>query len=136
MRIPGPSRRPTVAPGAGVPLASSWPRTFRPVWGALAGWPARIPVGHGPTGSSDRQSEPKMGVRGTSEVAGPGGGATLEWGVSVAPPPLFPPPEPAAISSAEHQTLSALQPAVTANDPPSVIRVRVVLLPHAPDRAH
>ncbi|MGH4011014.1 MAG: sigma factor-like helix-turn-helix DNA-binding protein [Pseudonocardiaceae bacterium] len=124
-----------------------------------------------------------------STAAGPGGGAALE-GVSVAPPLIFPPVEPApaaptdsrehsqrkvdagqcarlpaliaelpspdreivllrvvagvsvsdivaalgvapaAVHLAQHQALTALQPAATANGPPPAARVRVVLLPH------
>jgi hypothetical protein len=38
---------------------------------------------------------------------------------------------PAAICRAQHQALSALQPAATAHGPPPATRQRVVLLPHA-----
>jgi hypothetical protein len=77
--------------GAGVPPTSpSWLRAFRPAWRTLAGRPAQTPVGHSPTGSSGRQPEPWVGVQGISAAAGPGGGAAL-GGLSVAPPPAFPP---------------------------------------------
>jgi hypothetical protein len=38
---------------------------------------------------------------------------------------------PTAVGLAQHQVLSALQPAATANGPPPTARVRVVVLPHA-----
>jgi hypothetical protein len=115
MRIPGSSRSPEVAHRAGIPpMSPSWLRTFRPAWRALVGWPAQTPVGYGPTESSGRQPEPRVGVQGMSTAAGPGGGAALV-GALVAPPPIFPPPEPAA----------------TTNGPAPTTRERVVLLPHA-----
>lgn len=108
MRIPGPSRRlrswvssdvtklaPSVAARRG---GHSWVGLHE------------LPVGHGPTGSSGRQPEPGVGIRGTSTAAGPGGGAALV-GAPVVPPPTSP-------------------PAATANGPPPAIRQRVVLLPH------
>jgi hypothetical protein len=61
-------------------------------------------------------------------------------GASVAPPPIFPPPQPepaATTGSVEHREGEldvghcARLPALIANGPSSVIRVRVVLLPHA-----
>jgi Sigma-70, region 4 len=84
-----------VAHRAGVrPMSPRWPQAFRPVWRALKEWSARTPVGYGLAGSSGRQPEPGVGVRGRSTAAGPGGGAALV-GASVAPPPILPPPEPA-----------------------------------------
>jgi hypothetical protein len=139
-----------VAPRAGVPsMSPRWPRAFRPLWRTFAGWSAYIPVGHDPTGSSGRQPEPEAGVRERSTTAGPGGGAVPGGETSAAPPPIFPPvqPAPAAFTdSREHRERPAdaghcagapalittpLQPAVTAHGPPPATRVRVVLLPHA-----
>jgi hypothetical protein len=94
-----------VARRAGVSLMSpGWLRAFRPAWRALAGWPARTPVSHSSTGSSDRQPEPGVGVQGMSTAAGLGGGAAC-GGLSVAPPPAFPPPT-ATTDSRDHSERS------------------------------
>ena len=98
MRIPGPLRSSEVARHAGVPsMSPGWPRAFRPAWRTLVAWSGRTPVGQDPTGSSDRQPEPGIRVRGRNTTAGPGGGPTCE-GTSVAAPPIFAPvaPVPAA----------------------------------------
>lgn len=89
----------------------------------LVGWPIHTPAGHGPTGSSGRQPELGLGVRGTSTAAGPGGGAALGGGATVAPPPI---PRP----DRQQPALSALQPVAIANGPPPATRQQVVLLPH------
>jgi sigma-70-like protein len=84
-----------VAQRAGVrPMSPHWLPAFRPVWRALVGWSARTAVGYGLAGPSGRQPQPGVGVRGRSTTAGPGGGATLGEGASVAPPPTFPADEP------------------------------------------
>jgi sigma-70-like protein len=179
MRISGSSRRPTVAPAAGVPPSPSWPRTLRRGWWALPGWPAQIPAGYGPTGSSDRQPKPAMRVGRSVQrpvpsifppavsvpaaTTGSAGGRPeqeLDTGSCARLPALIatlPSPDreivllrvvagvpipdivaalgvtPTAIALAEHQALAALQPKVTTTgSPPSVTRVQVVLLPHAP----
>ena len=93
--MPGSSLSSEITHRADVPPRSpNWLQALRPAWRALAGWPAQTPVGHGPTESSDRQPEPRVGVQGMSTVAGPGGGAALGGGASVAPPPILTPPAP------------------------------------------
>jgi hypothetical protein len=146
MRIPGPSRRLRLCLAwVLAPMSPSWPRALHPAWWALVvglhelRWVTAQSF-------SNRQPEPEMGVRGIrTAAAGPGGGATLGWGASVAPPLIFPPseagtradivadlgaPRPSVLLT-QHQPLSALQPAATANSPVPPARVRVVLLPHA-----
>jgi hypothetical protein len=187
MRIPESSLAPEITRYADVPLMPpSWLQAFRPVWRVLAGWPAQTPVGHGPTESNGHQPQPQTGARGMSAAADPGGGATLDGGTSVAPPPVLTPPAPTdsggehserpgdagqcarlralsatlpspdreivllwvvagvsapdivatlgvtstAVHLAQHQALSALQPAATPHGPPPATRQRVVLLPH------
>ena len=112
MRIPRPSRS---AEFARAQMSPSWPPALRPAWRGLVGWPARTPVGHGPTGSSDRQPEPAVRVQGRSTAAGPGGGAALMGG-SVAPPPTFSPLEPAATRTTNFRELRDRQ--VDAGDSP------------------
>lgn len=143
-------------------MSPSWSRAFRPAWRNLVSWSAHTPVGHGPTGSSGRQPEPEVGVRGMRTAADPTDSpehsqrkadaghcarlpaliATLSSpdreivllrvvaGVSVPDIVAALGVAPAAVRLAERQTLSALQPAATANGPPPAARVRVVLLPH------
>jgi hypothetical protein len=114
MRVPGPSRRLRLCVArVFAPMSPSWSRAFHPArWVLVVGlhelwWAMAQP-------SSSRQPEPEMGVRGISTAAaGPGGGATLGWGASVAPPLIFPPLK-----------------AATANSPAPAGRVRVVLLPY------
>jgi hypothetical protein len=112
-------------------MSPRWLRVFRLVWWALVGRSARFPVGYGRTGSSDRQP----GTRGSGsgeEYSGRSRRWRCPWGASVAPPPFFPPVEPApVVRLAQHSALSALQPAETANGSPPASRKRVVLLPHA-----
>jgi hypothetical protein len=109
--------------GAAPLMPPRWLGVFPVVWRALGGWPTGSPVGYGLTGSVAGGPEPRVGVRGRSTAAGPGGGAAL-WGASVAPPPLFPRVEPTLADSAEsHEHSHLCAPA---------IRERVVLLPHAP----
>jgi hypothetical protein len=48
-------------------------------------------------------AQPETGPRGRSAAAGPGGGTTLGWGASVAPPPVFPPEPAATTASGEHR---------------------------------
>jgi hypothetical protein len=101
-----------------------WLRPFPPVWWALVGWCAGSPVGHGLTGSvTGGGPEPLASGSDRSTAAGLGGGAT-PWGVSVAPPPVLLPVEPAPAASAESRQHSLSFGATT--------RKRVVLLPHAP----
>jgi hypothetical protein len=101
MRIPRPSRRVRIARRLGVsPMSPSSPWVLRPVWRTLMGWSTRIPVGYGRGGSSGRQLEPGLGVRGRSTAAGPGGGAAL-GGASAAPPPISRFWVPAPIAPAE-----------------------------------
>ncbi len=125
-----------VARRVGVPLMSpSWLKALRPAWRGLVGWSARASRSYGPTGSSGRQPEPRVRVRGMSTAAGPGGGAALE-GASVAPPPLFSPVEPAPTAppdSPEHsqRPADAGPGAQPANGPLPATRQRVVLLQHA-----
>lgn len=112
MRIPGPSRPPTATPRPDIPpIPPNWPRTFHPAWRPLIEWRAlmrrstRTPVGHDPTGSSDRQPQPGVGAR-ASTAAGLGGGAALGWGVPVVPPPIVSPatPVPTAIADSRGRT--------------------------------
>lgn len=98
-------------------------QVFPPVWWPLGGWPTGSPVAYGLTGSVAGGPEPRVRVRGRNTAAGPGGGAA-PWGASVAPPPLFPPVEPAPAASAESREHSRSSAPAT--------RKRVVLLPHAP----
>jgi hypothetical protein len=102
MRIPESSLSPEITRCADVPpMPPRWLPAFRPVWRVLAGWPAQTPVGHGPTESNGRQPQPQTGARGMSAAADPGGGATLDGGTSVAPPPVLTPPAPTD-SGGEH----------------------------------
>ncbi len=94
MRVPGPSRGPTVAPRVGVPPSPRWPRLFHPACWVLADEPARTPVARGLTGPSDRQPRPGMKARDRRTAAGPGGGDALGWGAWAAPPLTFVPVEP------------------------------------------
>jgi sigma-70-like protein len=117
MPISGSSRSPEIARRADVPpMPPSWLRAFRPAWQALAGWPAQTPVGHGSTGSSDRQPQPEAGIRKRSAAAGSGGGAALGGGASVAPLPAFLPPAPT--DSREHSKRSV--------DPDQCARLRAL----------
>ena len=60
-------------------------------------------------------------------MAGPGGGAALK-GASVRPPAIFPPAEPAPVTTTDSREHSK-RPADAG--PPPRTRQRVVLLPHA-----
>jgi hypothetical protein len=145
MRISGPSRRlrlrvARVSP----PMSPSRPRAFHPAWWALVGWSARALVGHGSTvqqpaagtrsgGSGDEYSGRRSRRWRRPWVGGIGGAiaylpvfragarADIVVAVDVPRPP---------VSLVQHQALSALQPAATANGPTPATRVRVVLLPH------
>jgi hypothetical protein len=93
-RFPGPSGSSEVARHAGVlPTSPCWCRVFRSVWRVLGAWVAQTAGAQGPTGSSGRQRQPGVGVRGMSTAAGPGGSAVRggTWGAS---PPILPPREP------------------------------------------
>jgi hypothetical protein len=98
MYIPKQSRTSEVTRHAGFPPTSPCrPRAFRRAWRALVAWSVQVPLGQGPTGSSDGQPQPGGRVRGMSTAAVPGGGATT-GGTSVAPPPIRAPLEPAPAS--------------------------------------
>ena len=90
-------------------MPPSWLPAFRSAWRALAGWPAQTPVGHGPTESNGRQAQPQTGARGMSAAADPGGGATLDGGTSVAPPPVLTPPVPTDIHQHSERPVDAGQ---------------------------
>jgi hypothetical protein len=146
MRIRGPSRRLRVRVArVSTPMSPHQPRTFRPAWWALVGWSARITVGCGPTvqqpaaetrsgGSGDEYSgrrsrwwrRPWVGGIGGATAYRPasrtGSRADIVAARDVTPPP---------VDLAQHQALSAPQPAAIAHGPAPATRVRVVLLPHA-----
>jgi hypothetical protein len=90
-------------------MPPSWLRAFRTTWRTLTGWPAQTPVGHSPTESNGRQPQPHAGARGMSTAADPGGGAALDRGTSVAPPPLLPPPAPTNFHQHSEQPVDADQ---------------------------
>jgi hypothetical protein len=96
-----------VAHRAGVrPMSPHWPPAFRPAWRALVRWSARTLVGYGLAGPSGRQPEPGVGVRWRSTTADPGGGAALGGEASGAPPPIFPPGEPASTATTKFRAHS------------------------------
>jgi hypothetical protein len=109
------------------------------------GWSARTAVGHGPT-VQQPAAETRSGGSGEKDngrrsrwwrcpwVGGIGGATTYcpacRTGARadiVATQAVTQPP----VGLAQHQALSAPQPAATANGPIPATRVRVVLLPHA-----
>jgi hypothetical protein len=108
--MPGSSLSAEIARRAKVPpMPPSWLRAFRTTWRTLTGWPAQTPVGHSPTESHGRQPQPHAGARGMSAAADPGGGAALDRGTSVAPPPLLPPPAPPDFHQHSEQPVDADQ---------------------------
>ncbi len=120
---------------AGRSMSPRWLRVFPPAWWALVGWSARFPVGYDLTGSSDRQPG-TQGSGSKDEYSRRSRRWRCPWGASVAPPPIFPPAEPATAATAESRGHSQ-RPVDTGHcarlpaSPPPVIRKRVVLLPHA-----
>jgi hypothetical protein len=103
LRLPGSSRPPTVAPCVSVFPTPGWPRTFRPAWWGTRGLSRTNSGGSRPDRIPRPAAQPETGPRGRSAAAGPGGGTTLGWGASVAPPPVFPPEPAATTASGEHR---------------------------------
>jgi len=87
MRICGPLRGPMVTRGAGAVPSRRWPGlVFLTCW-ALVDGPARMPVGHRVTGSTDQQPRSGMQVRDSSAAGGPVGGVAPRRGATEAPAP-------------------------------------------------
>jgi hypothetical protein len=146
MHIPGPSRWLKVRVArVSTPISPHQPPAFHPTWCAFVGWSARTAVGHGPTveqpaaetrsgGSGEKYNGRRSRWWRRPWVGGIGGATTYRRASrtgaradTVATQVVTPPP----VGLAQHQALSAPQPAATVNGPTPATRVRVVLLPHA-----